>query len=387
MAGGTSTANSFALLDGLRGIGAVLVVVGHGAFFWGGLPMQTQLMPYLVDMFFVFSGFVIAYAYEPKLARGLSASGFMLQRLIRLYPIYLIGLLLGLCIHVLTWIDEKTEPALIASEVLPQLVMLPSLHFDAESLFTLNPPAWSLFFELWVNMIYVLIFRMLTTRVLIGVVLLFAVLVVVASYTYGAYDGGSQWRHIWGGFPRAGFGFFLGVLIFRMNGSPRIPPRGYSTWAWIPMMSPILLAVFAVPEEWAVPARLAALFIYGPVMIWLATRVPPPPFVGKACVLAGSLSYALYMLHYPLLSLAQWLAWRYPNFTRDLDAWMGVGLLVVSVALAVVVVRYCDGAIRRWLGRVLKRQATRGLSDAHLRHVGLTVTARPSRRRSKAPRR
>jgi ABC-type nitrate/sulfonate/bicarbonate transport system permease component len=68
-------------------------------------------------------------------------SGFMLQRLIRLYPIYLAGLLLGLCIHALTWIDEKTDPALIAAEVVPQLVMMPSLHFGAGSIFTLHPPA------------------------------------------------------------------------------------------------------------------------------------------------------------------------------------------------------------------------------------------------------
>jgi peptidoglycan/LPS O-acetylase OafA/YrhL len=45
MADGTSSSNNFLPLDGLRGIGAVMVVIGHGAVFSSGLPIQTQLMP------------------------------------------------------------------------------------------------------------------------------------------------------------------------------------------------------------------------------------------------------------------------------------------------------------------------------------------------------
>jgi PAB1-binding protein PBP1 len=66
----------FATLDGMRGVGAVLVVMGHGAIFFGGINL-TGGGPALVDAFFVLSGFVIAYAYEPRFAAGMNIRTFM----------------------------------------------------------------------------------------------------------------------------------------------------------------------------------------------------------------------------------------------------------------------------------------------------------------------
>src|SRR5208337_1638090 len=45
------------------------------------------------------------------------------------------------------------------------ILMIPDLFVQA--LFPLNFPAWSLFFELWVNIVYAFTFRLLTLRVLV----------------------------------------------------------------------------------------------------------------------------------------------------------------------------------------------------------------------------
>src|SRR5215210_2241655 len=80
-------------LNGLRGLAALIVVLFHAAALIG-----TQLAPggYLaVDLFFILSGFVIAHAYDHRFAEGLGPLAFIRYRIIRFYPLYLLGLAIG----------------------------------------------------------------------------------------------------------------------------------------------------------------------------------------------------------------------------------------------------------------------------------------------------
>lgn len=350
-------ATLFLTMDGMRGVGAVMVVIGHCLIFWGGLPIRLQLMPYLVDMFFVLSGVVIAYAFEPRLRRGMTIGGFMLQRVVRLYPIYTVGIAMGLVVHSIAWLDDNAEPGRIALEVVPQLFMLPSLNTNEISIFTLNGPAWSLFFELCANLLYVAIFRFLSLRVLVGVVIAFAAALTVSSYYYGDMHAGWSQHHIWGGFPRAGFGFFVGVLIFRLMGSPTGAPRKISRWMLLILLAPISLSTFAAPEQYKIPAQLLCAFVYGPLIVWAASLYQPPRFIQKLCARAGALSYGIYMLHFPMWAIFERLAWKHPELAKTTGPWIGIGLLVASIALAWVVDRYYDTPVRAWLGRKLKQLA------------------------------
>ena len=67
----------FLTLDGMRGVGGMLVVVGHTIIFWGGLHTSSPPIPFCVDLFFLLSGFVIAFAYEPRFAGGMDAATFL----------------------------------------------------------------------------------------------------------------------------------------------------------------------------------------------------------------------------------------------------------------------------------------------------------------------
>ena len=48
-----------------------------------------------VDFFFVLSGFVLARAYETKLRTSLSWRRFLEMRVIRLYPLFALGIIFG----------------------------------------------------------------------------------------------------------------------------------------------------------------------------------------------------------------------------------------------------------------------------------------------------
>ena len=80
----------YELLDGLRGVAALLVVFYHIfeglSFAAGGTPITTINHGYLaVDFFFALSGFVIGYAYDDRWGR-MTVGGFFKRRLIRLQP-------------------------------------------------------------------------------------------------------------------------------------------------------------------------------------------------------------------------------------------------------------------------------------------------------------
>jgi peptidoglycan/LPS O-acetylase OafA/YrhL len=84
----------FTLLDALRGIAALVVVQFHLHELFGRLIFPHGYLA--VDFFFMLSGFVLRFAYQQRLDTGWSLSRFLRVRLIRLYPLYLLGLLLGL---------------------------------------------------------------------------------------------------------------------------------------------------------------------------------------------------------------------------------------------------------------------------------------------------
>ena len=89
-----SPKQTFAALDGVRGIAALAVMMFHIAW-WPhfGRPFPSAYLA--VDLFFALSGFVVAHAYSPRLSQGMSPWGFLRLRVVRLWPLYALGLAVG----------------------------------------------------------------------------------------------------------------------------------------------------------------------------------------------------------------------------------------------------------------------------------------------------
>src|ERR1700760_1539755 len=86
----------FAALDGLRGVAAIVVVIWH-LFDTGQPPVPSGYLA--VDLFFMLSGFVLAFAYGDRLKADYPVvRGFLVQRFIRLWPLYLAGLAVGVSV-------------------------------------------------------------------------------------------------------------------------------------------------------------------------------------------------------------------------------------------------------------------------------------------------
>lgn len=227
---GRMAAQRYGTLDGLRGVAAVSILLLH--LQRPGFHMPTAVYT-AVDLFFLMSGFVIAGAYEARIPQ-IGVVGFLRARLIRLWPMLLIGLLMlpTYCLAVFVRTGEVIAgPWAILGSLAAGLVFLPS-HlpatrlWDDALLFPLNAPVWSLMYEMAVNLIYAAFLPWLSQRVLVSIVLICGLVLLVAGLHLDGLDLGWGWPTAWGGLARAGFSFFLGVLIHRLRiPRPAVPRR------------------------------------------------------------------------------------------------------------------------------------------------------------------
>ena len=77
----------------MRGLAALAVVLFHAHEILGWQPAPGGYLA--VDLFFALSGAVIANAYAPRLAAGMSMRGFVGRRLLRFLPLHALGLAAG----------------------------------------------------------------------------------------------------------------------------------------------------------------------------------------------------------------------------------------------------------------------------------------------------
>ena len=87
----------YEILDGLRGVAALMVVAFHIFERYSGGPCgQIINHGYLaVDFFFVLSGFVVGYAYDDRWGK-MTMTDFFKRRLTRLHPMLIAGGFFGL---------------------------------------------------------------------------------------------------------------------------------------------------------------------------------------------------------------------------------------------------------------------------------------------------
>ena len=176
----SDTKPHYALLDGLRGVAALLVVWYHvfeGFSFAGNTIIEHINHGYLaVDFFFILSGFVISYAYDDRWAKGFTMKQFFVRRLIRLHPMVIMGALIGtvtFCLQgCVQWDGTHVATSAIMWALLMAICFLPAypgapyeVRGNGE-MFPLNGPAWSLFFEYIGNICYALFIRRLSNKAL-----------------------------------------------------------------------------------------------------------------------------------------------------------------------------------------------------------------------------
>lgn len=367
----------YELLDGLRGVAAILVLIYHifeGFAFaestngeGSGLITTLNHGHIAVDFFFILSGFVISYAYDDRWGK-MSLGGFFKRRLIRLHPMLIMGAVVGMISFLLTgcqqWSGDVTPISWVLIALLLTIFMvpaLPGLPYEVRGngeMFPLNGPMWSLFFEYIGNILYALVIRRLSTKL---IAVLTAILGVLHAWIFvgdlSGYDSvGIGWTidtiNFWGGLVRMLFPFSMGMLLART-----FKPREVKGAFWI--CSAMLIAVFAVPyiaKSGAISLNslyeVVCIAVIFPFIVWLgACGKGGDNYTGRINNFLGELSYPLYIVHYPIMYI--FYKWLIENRCYTLGDTLGLSALVVlsSVALAYACLKLYDEPVRKWLAR------------------------------------
>ncbi|HEX4741815.1 MAG TPA: acyltransferase [Caulobacteraceae bacterium] len=333
-----------ASLDGLRGVAAIAVVAKHFQNF-SRINLHAQQASTAVDLFFVLSGYVIARAYEARLADGLSWRSYMGLRLARLYPSIFGALVISVCI----WLTAggRPYPQLLLQFFLLPVVIGPLIF--AGDLFPLDDPQWSLFWELVVNGAHAAITRWLTP-VRIGLIMAASFVgLILACRHFGWLDVGWTRRSFWCAIPRTAWGFFAGVLIYRFTQKGwRLPQVPY----WILVLALVVCMIRWAPSAklyWARDMLLVTIILPAIVAFAVHSRVPDR-WVGPATWL-GAVSYPLYTLHVPLLRGFRWLLMASPSLPIWERRILWLVVFVAVVGFAALYEHYYDAPIRTLLAR------------------------------------
>ena len=343
----------------MRGAAALVVAGYHADVLWGFKAGSGYLA---VDLFFVLSGFVLAHAYDNRFERGMTPWEFMRIRLIRLYPLYLLGLAAVTIAILADYLIAKhvswTPHGLLASLAL-SIGFLPTPPGIAprESIYPLNTPAWSLAFELVINFAWALTWRRLSNRVLSWIVMVSGVTLLAVSTLFGSVDVGWTWESLLAGFPRVTFSFALGVLLLRLrrNGALKMKVHPF-----LPVAAVLVLLIIEPAAVLRPAYDLTCVVFFFPLLMLAGAQSPPQRKLAAVFGFTGAISYALYALHFPILEVV------FAAFTKltgghveQVAPWGGVLSMALFVIVAWLADRYWDRPIRgRLTGQSRRPQQT-----------------------------
>ena len=332
----------FDVLDGQRGTAAFMVLLGHAsAVMLGGEYGWVPRKGLAVVFFFMLSGFVIASAYRQRICDGMSVRNFMLRRVVRLYPLLVLGVVTGTAWFALFG-DQfwNRHFGILAASL--NLLGLPSPIRSQFSFgpFPVNPPEWSLFFEMLAYVIFPTLVAKFSNRLLISITSTCAVAYAVSDWQY---FNAIPYHLV--GF-EAGASFCGGLLLWRFFEQNRLPSwRIWQVPSWTLALA--IMAVCLCPLAYTCLVDYAALLIVFPAVIILGAAK------GRAAAnpvekLLGDLSFPVYILHWPFLLAAH--RFIQPVFGAEAAV---AGGMISAIAFAWLALRVYDEPFRSWLVRTL----------------------------------
>jgi peptidoglycan/LPS O-acetylase OafA/YrhL len=302
-------------LDGMRGLAVSAVMLTHATF--GGNRLQGGSIG--VDIFFVLSGFLITSILVREYDRGgqINLRRFYARRVLRLGPALAAMLLI---LSVGGWL--LFDAARARSNVTDALI---TLFYAANwsRAFNLHPPlllghAWSLsveeqFYLIWPIMLIGLL-RLVRSRLRIVYLICAGAGLSVLLRVWMAWNGASIER-LYNGLDTRADSLLVGCALGMLLASDLIPEDAKRTIASrLRLLAPVSTCVFVgvlLLSSWRSPDLYYWLFVVVEVLvaliilqIFVAERSWAQWFFSrKPLVWIGTISYGLYLWHYPIYAL------------------------------------------------------------------------------------
>lgn len=352
----------YLVLDAARFIAALIVVLYHLKEFVypqidlgiGGIFTKAYLA---VDLFFLMSGVVIAKSYGQKIINGqMTFKDFLIIRFIRLYPLYIAGTVLGVGYLLFksmikgenpdSWVDVVRSFTLNA-------FFVPDV-WNKDGIFVLDPAAWSLSLEWIINIIYAAFAVYFSTRILAGITIVSGLMIVWFGLFYGSLDWGWSAENFAGGALRIMFSFTLGMIIFRLIESKKV---NFSHISPTLLLVCITLFMLSPLQSSNVLYDFLCVLVVFPVFVTIACFSQISERMKSAFLLSGQMSYAVYILHTPLIL---WVAGVWKIIMHGAEPGMmalpSFVFIITGIILAsYVATQFFDAPVRKYLKKYIGR--------------------------------
>lgn len=365
----------YEILDGLRGVAAMIVVAFHlFETYSAGPTEQIFNHGYLaVDFFFVLSGYVVGYAYDDRFSK-MGTRGFFKRRLIRLQPMVIAGTLIGAALF---YFGDAPGFELVGQTPVWKMLlvtllgclMIPLLPWwdirGWQEINPLNGAVWSLMWEYIGNILYALFVRRLSKLWLGILVGLSAMLTIDLAMNIDAT--GLLKERLWaqytviGGFglspdqlyigaARLLYPFFAGLLLSRLGW--KINARGGFWWCSLIVAAILVMPCVGKGEfGWVngLYCTVAILALFPIVVIMGAGSATTDRKTTAWCKWLGAISYPLYITHYPWIYLQMKWAADHRDLPAGIHIAVAVSIFFISIAIAWGCFKLYDEPVREWL--------------------------------------
>jgi peptidoglycan/LPS O-acetylase OafA/YrhL len=352
----TKHRRSLPALTGIRFFAAFYVVLFHSlpwALKHYALPQPVQTFfgnGYLaVALFFVLSGFILAYTYEGQLTGNAQRLHFWQARFARIYPVYFLSL-------VLAYYFQRSLP--VASKV-AVLAMVQAWNPLKPSLAgAWNYPAWSLSVEAFFYLVFPFVLPWLSRRSSRVLALLLAVFLTACVFLRTPVQGLGDWDHSRSSsfmplpvvrLPEFLAGMILGLWLLRQP-QPSSARGGHPIRVALAVVAALALLSAPIGSWVSLTILPFAVLVYelAARRSWLARILST-----RTIVLLGSASYCVYLLQYPVRS------WVRVTFSLAPSPYQAPGAPLTPLILIgfSVLVYLCweepsRQALRRWFSRL-----------------------------------
>lgn len=348
-------------LTGLRGIAALWVCAYHALNFVD--PASRSVISsalvllgtggYLgVDVFFVLSGFVLAYNYGDQSLHRRPAEycAYLWKRLARIYPVHLATLtLVSACVFALglAGIDYAHPEFFTTDGLIRSLALIHAWQFPVEG--TWNGASWSISAE-WAAYLAFPLVALCALRIRTAAAAL-SILCLLYTLLYGFVITSEQPGSLAFGMVRVAVEFPAGLVLYRLWQIQKTPQGRYgdvlAVGALVAMVLGSGLLDTALAGGWSVKVLpiLACVIVYG---LTCSTAWARSTTVSTVAQYLGRISYSFYMIHtivmYSALSILM---------AAEQKAGTGMALIVmslsvvVSLALADLCYRFVEQPCRR----------------------------------------
>ena len=363
----------FVLLDGLRGVAALLVVLFHAAR--DGSPFyKLDPLFLMVDFFFVLSGFVLLPSM-PKAWRtfGRDSYVFIVKRIFRLWPMLIAVMLTSVAVyHFEMWDTHRTGAGFnydVNRNGHMYLMAMLLMQIWVSKSMMMVVPLWSLSAEWFANLVYTFL------TPLWKVVGLAVGVVVGYHYFRQGLKHDTEWIG-WIGpirgdeaFGRALIGFGLGGLMRVL--ADWIGPRVFARWyVNLPLFALSIYASWRLLDEYR-NLGYAIINYAGPVFAFVVftasyVKIPHSSVLGRVLLKLGAWSFGIYAFHRIFMDLFNYYSdktrswWHTPIYMAPNQVWfkyveLKMGVVTLASVAATIVAGYLVERPLQRLGRRLTR--------------------------------